>query len=114
MKIAFDEIGENYVTFYAGASAAEGQVCKLGDNGTVAACGAGEDFCGVSAGIRDGAASVQMSGYCELPYTGASAPAVGYGHLAANGTGGAAVTAGAKSYLIVQVDTVGKTVGFFL
>jgi hypothetical protein len=113
MKIAFDEIGEHYVTFYADGSAAEGKVCKLGDNGTVAACAAGEDFCGVVANIREGAASVQMGGYCELPYTG-TAPAVGYGHLAADSAGGAAVAAGAKSYLIVQVDAVNKTVGFFL
>jgi len=113
MKIAFDEIGERYVTFGAADGAAEGEVCKLAGNGTVAVCAAGDDFCGVIAELRGGTAAVQLGGFCTLPYTGA-APAVGYGHLGADGAGGVSVNAAAKSYLIVEIDDVNKTVGFFL
>lgn len=114
MKIAFDEIGAQRVSFHAGQGAGEGRVCRMDGNGTVAACAAGEDFCGVVTGLRDGAASVLLGGYCELPYTGPAAPAAGYGALAADGQGGVAVTAGARTRLIVQVDESAKTVGFFL
>lgn len=115
MKISFEAIGQNVVTFAAGSGAEAGKVCKVSANGTVDACTAGNSFCGVVSHVEDGAAAVITAGYVELPYTGDTAPAVGYGALAANSSGGVAAAAtGGREYLIVSVDTTAKTVGLFL
>ncbi len=62
---------------------------------------------------RDGkACSVQLSGLVRVPYSGETAPAVGYAELLADGYGGVSVvTSGGSSYLALEVDTTAdKTV----
>lgn len=113
MAISFDAIGERYVTFFAGQTAEDGKLCKMTANGTVGKCAANDAFCGVITQVRGGTASVLMSGYVELPYTG-TAPSVGYCVLAAGGADSVKTAESGKSYLVVNVDTTAKTVGLFL
>lgn len=113
MKISFESIGQQYVTFLAGEGAQEGGVCKLSGNGAVGGCAAGEVFCGVVTQLRGGAAAVLTAGYCELPYEG-TAPSVGYCKLVAAAGGVAVGTTAGREYLVVNVDTGAKTVGLFL
>ena len=114
MDICFDAIGEKYTTFLAGENVEEGPVCKVSANDTVDACAAGEAFCGVAAQVSGGCAAVVMGGYVELPYTGASAPKVGYATLSADGNGGVTEASSGRSYLVVHVDETAKTLGLFL
>lgn len=114
MDICFDAIGEKYTTFLAGESVEEGMVCRVSANDTVDACAAGEGFCGVAAQVSGGCAAVVMGGYVELPYTGESAPALGYTALSADGSGGVMASAGGRSCLVVRVDETTKTLGLFL
>ena len=87
----------------------EGKVVKVSANGTVSKCAANDGFCGVVAAMgRDGkACSVQLGGLVRVPYSGETAPAVGWNLLAADGNGGV-------SYLAVEVDTTGKTMTIML
>ena len=79
----------------------------------VAACAAGEDFCGVvlSAG-RDGrACAVALGGMVTAAFTG-TAPALGWTGLAADGRGGVQAADSGRKYLVA--DTDGETVTFVL
>ena len=66
--------------------------------------------------VTDGkACSVQLGGLVRVPYSGETAPAVGWNLLAADGNGGVSVvTSGGHSYLAVEVDTTGKTMTIML
>lgn len=109
MNISFHGIGQECATFLS-ATAQEGHVVKISGRGTVDACSAGEDFCGVALCRRDGACTVQIGGFVTVSYTGA-APTVGWTALAADGAGGVkAMETGGKVYLAADVDTTAKTV----
>ena len=116
MGISYDGIGEWCATFGCG-KVKEGDVVKVSANGSADVCGAGDSFCGVVRAIaRDGkACSVQLGGLVRVPYSGETAPAVGWNLLAADGNGGVSVvTSGGHSYLAVEVDTTGKTMTIML
>ena len=116
MSISYEGIGEWGATFVCGA-VSEGDIVKVSANGTVGKCTAGDGFCGVVAAMgRDGkACSVQLGGLVRVPYSGETAPAVGWNLLAADGNGGVSVvTSGGHSYLAVEVDTTGKTMTIML
>lgn len=110
--ITFDSIHETFVTFNAEENLEAGAVCKVTDSGTVGPCENGEAFHGVARTVRCGLAGVVLSGFCQLPYTGAT-PNLGRSALCADGSGGVKA-GGDKAYLVVDVDTVGKTVSLFL
>ena len=111
MNLSFQGFHENAATFAGSVPA--GQAVRLSASGTVAACANDAVFCGVSGGGSDGYVSVQLTGYVCLPYTG-TAPAVGYGKLAADGNGGVKTGAAGRDYLILNVDTTRGMVGFLL
>ena len=111
--ISFDSIHETLVTFGAASGLQAGQVCKITANGTVGACSNGDTFCGVAGRIRKGTVGVQMDGYVELPYTGTK-PTLGYGTLAANGSGGVKAAESGRTCCIVKVDASAGVVGLFL
>ena len=116
MKVSFGGIGESVATFYNNASsgAAPGGVAKISANGEVAACANGNAFCGVCVSSDDNFAAVQISGFVTLPYAG-TAPARGYVKLSAAGSREVKADASAgREYLVIEVDTVAKTVGFIL
>ncbi|HHU23030.1 MAG TPA: hypothetical protein GXZ52_06425 [Clostridiales bacterium] len=136
MKVSFEGIGETVATFYnSGASGAEkGAPVKLSANGEVCKCAAGENFAGVAISVNGGFAAVQTAGYVRLPYSGDVAPQVGRQHLVTDGLGGVMVDAGTadkvsigdtdyptgtisytgESYLVLDVDTSDRLVGFMM
>ena len=114
MSISFNGFGEKAATFKAAEGLTAGVPVKVSANDTAAPCAAGDDFCGVALGVSGGYAAVQLSGFAVLPYTGATAPSVGYNALAADGSGGVKVLEGGRSLLAVNVDTTAKTVGVMM
>lgn len=100
MKLSYEGIGQWAATF-ACDDLAEGELVKVSANGTVAACAAGDDFCGMV-----------TAGY-TVPAEGA-APALGWSGLSADGEGGVQADADGSTYLVVDVDTTAKTVTFVL
>jgi hypothetical protein len=113
MKVGFEGIGQELVTFLAEDGLKSGVVCAVTDNGTVGDCAAGKRFCGVALHVDNGVATVQLKGFVTANYTGGSAPAVGFTALMADGDGGVNV-GGSATYLVTQVDTSANTVGFWL
>ncbi|MBR5381812.1 MAG: hypothetical protein IK136_04245 [Oscillospiraceae bacterium] len=120
MSVSFDGIGETVATFEAASGVAAGDPVKASASGKTAKCSNGERFCGAALYVSgDGHAAVRLRGHHTAAYTG-SAPSVGYVHLVANGSGGVKVDAGSNDvytgaeYLVTEVDTTAKTVGFWL
>lgn len=114
MSVSFNGYKESLATFKAASGLTAGVPVKISANDTVDSCAAEDSFCGVANGVSRGYASVQMSGFVTLPYTG-TAPVVGYVILAADGSGGVKVVAtGGRSMLVLQVDATAKTVGVML
>ena len=112
MSISYQGIGEWCATFHCGANVSEGMVVKAGAAGTAAKCSAQDGFCGVVRAVAHDrkACSVQLGGLAEVSYSGATAPAVGYGKLSADAYGGVSVDAAkGREYLIVSVDSAAKT-----
>ena len=107
MSVSFDGVGQVCATFL-GSGIEEGQAVKVSGWGTAAVCGDGESFCGAAICCRDGACTVQVSGFLTLGYTG-TAPAAGPVKLCGYGQGGA-VTA----CLAVDADSAAKTVTILL
>lgn len=67
MNVNFNGFGENAATFIADGTLTEAGVpVKMKDNGTVAKCGANENFCGMCVSVRGGYAVVQLSGYVTV------------------------------------------------
>ena len=115
MKVSFEGIGENIVTFYnnKAAQATAGAPVKMSAACEAAKCGDGERFFGVAVAGDSEFAAVQTKGYVEAAYSG-SAPVVGFGKLAADANGGVKTDANGGEFLIVDVDITNKIVGFIL
>ena len=73
----------------------------------------GDAFFGFPTNYSNGLQGVQIKGYVEATYTG-TAPGVGYALLVSNGSGVKVDTTNGKAFLVVNVNTTAKTVGFFL
>lgn len=112
MKLAFDEIGQVCVTMECGSDTS-GKLCKMSTDGKVAACAAGDKFCGFVESVRGGYGAVVLRGFVTAKYTG-TAPGVGFAGLSANGTGGVKADSTGSSYLVVARDTAAGTVTFLL
>lgn len=115
LKVSFEGIGENIVTFYNSktSGAMAGTPVKMGGACEAAKCADGERFFGVAVAGDMEFAAVQTKGYVELPYSGPE-PAVGFGKLAASGTDGVKTAETGGEFLIIDVDTTNKVVGFML
>ena len=116
MKVSFEGIGEVVMTFANNetAPAAAGDCVAMAANGEVKAAASGAVFCGVCVGADSGFAAVQTGGVVTCAYSGSTAPAVGYGKLASGSDGTVAVNTSGREYVILAVDTTGKTVTFVL
>ena len=67
MNVNFNGYGENVATFIADSALTEAGVpVKISADGTVAKCASGDLFCGICLGVRDGYATVQLSGYVRV------------------------------------------------
>ena len=119
MTVSFEGIGENAITFYNAASsgAAAHWPVKLSAGSTVCKADDGGRFMGVCLSADGGFAAVATEGYINLTYTG-TAPTVGYCRLVAAADGSVKVDSAATpvggEYLVLDVDTTAKTVGFIL
>ena len=116
MNISYQGIGACCATF-ACEGISEGALVKVSASGTVEACAEDNDFCGVVLAVgRDGkACTVQLGGLATVPYSGETAPALGYDTLAADDAGGVkAVTTGGRSHLVLEKDTGAGTVTIML
>jgi len=114
MAVSFNGYNETLVTFQAGTGTKKGIPVKLNADREVAACAANNLFCGKCVAVSGGYASVQLTGYVKLPYTG-TAPAVGYTMLAADGSGAVkTVASGGRTHLVIDVDTAANLVGLIL
>lgn len=123
MEVSFQGYGEQIVTFEATEDVKKGNLVKMSANGQVAPCAAGDLFCGVAVGVREGLASVQLAGYITVG--NADISAVGYQKMAAasatqikavasasGGTSGN--TAASREILVLDVDTSAGTAGILL
>ena len=112
MKVSYEGIGALYATFSCGALT-EGVPVRVSAAGSVSACSKGNEIAGVAAAVSRGkdACSVQLRGFVTLPYSGETAPTVGYCALAADGKGAVAKAAtGGRSLLAVSVENGTVTV----
>lgn len=113
MKVSFEGIGEQVISFNKASGVSKGSLVKLSANATVAACANGNKFVGVCVNASDSFAEVKTAGYAELAYTG-DAPAVGYAALAAAAADKVKADSSGREYLIIKVDTAAHTVGFMM
>ncbi len=114
MKISLNGCGENVATFEADFSVTAGMPVKMTGNGIVGACAAKDKFCGVAVSVRGGFAAVQLGGYVQVPYSGATVPSVGFQTLNGAGDGKVQVEATGRSILVTDVDTTAKICGMIL
>lgn len=114
MKGFFDGIGQWAATFGCEGLQA-GQVVKPVGEGRVAACGAGDAFCGcvISAGRDGSACSVALGGIVSVPFSGA-APGTGWQGLSADGEGGVSADPAGHEFCVLDVDAVQNSVTFIL
>lgn len=114
MSISFGGIGEMCVTFMAETSVKKGNPVKMSTDNTVTVCADGDRMIGVAVDVSDdGYATVQLSGYVTVGYTG-TAPTVGFTALAANGDGGVKVLSSGGEFLVLNVDTATNSVGIII
>ena len=116
MSVSFNGMGSMVVTFRASAIS-EGGVAAMMGNDQVGNASGGVAPVGIVLGKRNDHAAVQIQGYVQVPYSGATAPSLGWNQLVADGTGGLRVaTTGesGRSCLVVNRDTENKTMGLFL
>lgn len=108
-KVSFEGIGEVLATFYADEGVTAGQMVKLSGDSRVAACTAGEAFCGVAVAVKTGCAAVQVEGFVEVPCAD-GAVTVGRIALTADGSGGVKKAGSGETgteVLVVSKDTTG-------
>ena len=113
MKVSFEGVGEQVLSFNKASGVTKGALVKMSANSTVKACDAGDRFMGVCVASGDAFAEIKTAGYVELGYSG-TAPAVGYATLAADAGKVKAVTPGGAQYLVIKVDAAAGTVGFIM
>ena len=113
MKVSFEGIGEQVLSFEKASGTAKGEFVKLSADNTVASCAAGDKFAGYCIETKDGFAVVKTHGYIEVGYTG-TAPAVGFANLAADVGGKVKKADAGREYLVIKVDSTAATVGFIM
>lgn len=113
MSISFESIASECATFIASSVLTEGEVCKMSSSRCVSRCLDADAFIGVVQKVHGDYVSVAFHGFVTVPYSG-TVPTCGYCALAADGKGKVKTLEGAREYLVVNVDTINKTVCFLL
>lgn len=114
MKVSFNGISEQVVTFYDDG-AEKGKVCKVSSSGGVKTCSSGERFMGIVINCDGSFAEVQTEGCVTVGYSGTTAPSVGYVNLASDANGNVMVPgSGGFGYLVLEVNSNDKVVTIYL
>ena len=88
-----------------GYTADVGALVKLSANGTVTDCANGDNFIGVCVGVDGDHCAVQLCGYVRVKLASTGAPtALGYGYLAADGTGCVKELSTGREVLVLEID----------
>ena len=74
MKVSFEGIGEQVLSFNKASDVSEGALVKMSTNSTVKACSAGDRFMGVCIAAGDSFAEVKTAGYVDPPSATQSSP----------------------------------------
>ncbi len=113
MNNYFSGFNTKEVTLSASENVKAGNAVGLMDAVTVTVPQAEEAFCGVCVAVRNGHASVVLTGHTVASYSG-PAPEIGYCKLACDGNGGVKVSENGREYLVVEVDENEKTVDIIM
>ena len=103
--------GESALTFGTAEKEIAGKALTVVANDKVAISAEGDSFCGVGLSVRGDIATVQMGGYCQLPYEG-SAPSLGVCARAAAKNGAVKSADTGRTVTVLNVDTEKQLVGF--
>ena len=114
MKVSFEGIGEQLISFAAANGTTKNEFVKLSASGTLAKCSADDVFMGYCVKTGAGFADVMTHGYIEVGYVGQTAPTLGYDTLTAAGSGKVQADDDGREYLIIKVDTTNAVVGFIM
>lgn len=114
MKVSFEGIGEQVISFEAASGTKKNEFVKLSANSKVANCSADDLFAGYCINTDGGFADVMTHGYIEVGYTGETAPAVGFAALSAAGSGKVQADSDGREYLVIKVDSTNAVVGFIM
>lgn len=114
MSVRYDGYNTNCLTMEKG-DAVVGSPASVNTSGKATLAVNGKPFIGLCVSIRGDYAVIQTHGYMKLPYV--QEPDYGVCALAA-GTGGtvspATLETAGRPAIVVEVDTVNKTVGFII
>lgn len=110
--ISFKGFRQSFLTFLTDDTVTANAPVKFADGKAVELCVDGDEICGVVNSVSNGAASVQLAGYVELPCED-DAVTVGYVSLCADANGGVKKGEGRK-FLVLNVNTTDKKCGFIL
>lgn len=113
MNVHLNGFDRKEVTFNASSASKEGRTVNLLNKSTVGASPVDTNFLGICTSIRNGLASVVLSGYVTVSFTG-TAPALGYNKIVSDGTGGIKLSDSGRDILVADVDAVNGTCGIVL
>ncbi|MBQ7118067.1 MAG: hypothetical protein IJN88_07640 [Clostridia bacterium] len=113
MNNYLDGFDRKEVTLSVLYSAEKGKTVSMVKDFTVEASSDGDDFIGVCTNSENNSASVLLSGYVRVSYTG-EAPACGYNKLTADGAGGVKKDTNGRAILVTDVDEADMTCGIIL
>lgn len=114
MKVSFEGIGEQVLSFQAASGTKKNEFVKVSASNTVAKCSADDVFAGYCINTEAGFADVMTHGYIEVGYVGETAPSLGFDTLTAAGSGKVQADEDGREYLVLKVDTTGAVVGFIM
>lgn len=113
MNVNLNGFNRKEVTFKASSTVSQGYTVALLSASTVSKAATDKNFTGVCSDLRDKYASVVLSGYVTVAYSG-TAPSLGYNKLTADGTGGVQLSDNGRFILVADVDTENLTCGIVL
>lgn len=108
--ICLQGYNSKYITMKCAGEADAGDLLVMDSNNTVKKAAAGK-FIGILHSLRGEYALVQTGGYAVVPYSGDTAPTLGFSTLAADSNADAVVNAAGREVLVVEVDTTAKKAG---
>ena len=103
MAVSFSGINENYVTFKVNGEVNSGDLVTMHSNDTVKACANGDSIVGVARSVRNGYASVQITGVVTIKYV-TNAPGLGIRPMEAHASDEAVISQTGRRLLVVSQD----------